>query len=130
MRQYRRSPAAASQDELVNRELFAARQALDRARMLHDSLFQNYTDRLMSEQEYVDLKKQYKADIGRAQARLEAAEKQRQEYQMRAENNPWLTTFGRFQGALDLTDKMAHALVERVEIDAENRISISLRYSH
>ncbi len=64
----------------------------------------------------------------RAQARLDAAEQRRRENRMQTEKNPWLTTFGRFQGATELTTEMAHSLIERVEIDAENHISISLRY--
>jgi len=128
IRQYRRSQAAASREGLVNRELSAAQQALDRARMLHDSLYQNYIDHLMSEREYVELKQQYKAEMERAQARLDEAEQRRQTERMQTEKKPWLTAFGRFQGAVELTDEMVHALVERVEIDAENHISISLRY--
>jgi len=127
-RQYRRSPAAVSREGLVNRELSATRQDLDRARMLHDSLFQNYADHLMSEREYVELKQQYKADMKRSQARLDAAERQRQEIRKRTEENPWVTTFGRFQGTAELTAEMAHALVERVKIDAKDHISIFLRY--
>ncbi len=128
MSQYRSSSAAASQERLINLELSAARQALDRARMLHDSLYQNYIDHLMSEREYMELKKQYKADMEQAQARLKAVEEQRQTNRMRTEKNPWLTNFGRFEEAAELTDELAHALIERVEIDAENHISISLRY--
>lgn len=128
VRQYRRSPVATSQNNNIDRELSAARQALDRAKMLHDSLYQNYFDHLMSEQEYMEMRAQYKADIEQAQARLKMAELRRQENQAQAEKNPWLTTFGQFQGEVELTDEMAHALVERVEIDAKNHISISLRY--
>lgn len=128
MRQYRRSPEAVSLENSINHELSAAQQALDRAKMLHDSLYQNYFDHLMSEQEYMEMRAQYKADMEHAQARLETAELRRQENQAQTEKNPWLTTFGRFQGEAELTDEMAHALVERVEIDAENHISISLRY--
>lgn len=128
VRQYRRSPVATSQNNNIDRELSAARQALDRAKMLHDSLYQNYFDHLMSEQEYMEMRAQYKSDIEQAQARLKMAELRRQENQAQAEKNPWLTTFGQFQGEVELTDEMAHALVERVEIDAKNHISISLRY--
>ena len=42
--------------------------------------------------------------------------------------NPWLTACGKFKEETALTEVMAHALIERVEIDAENRISITLRY--
>jgi len=128
LRQYLRSPAAVRQEGLADREVSSARQALERARMLYDSLYQNYIDRLMSEQEYVEMKKRYGADMERAQARLDAAEQRQQEKRMRTEKNPWLGTFGRFQGAPELTAEMAHSLIERVEIDAENHISVSFRY--
>jgi len=91
-------------------------------------LYQNYVNRLMSEREYLELKKQYKSDMEQARERLEAAERRRSMEQQRTERNPWLTAFSRFQNENGLTEEMAHALIERVEVDASNHIAITLRY--
>ena len=96
--------------------------------MLYDSLYQNYADKLMTEQEYTEMKRQYRSDMERAQARLEELEQRQRDERQRTTENPWLTACDQFKEETALTEAMAHALIERVEIDAENRVSITLRY--
>lgn len=100
----------------------------DRAKLLHDSLFQSYADKLMTEREYTETRTQYRADMEKARARLKELEHQRQAGERQTTQNPWLTACSRFQTETGLTADMAHALIERVEIDAENHVSITLRY--
>ena len=126
--QYSRSIAATSREKTLEREANTARQALERARMLYDSLYQNYVDRLMSEHEYVELKQHYRADIERAQARLEEVKQQQQTELRNTRENPWLTAFRHYLDATELTEESAHALIERVTVDADNHIDIKLRY--
>lgn len=128
VRQYSRSAKAVSQEAAVKREIAAARQALDRANMLYDSLFQNYADKLMTEREYTEMRHQYRSDMERTQARLDELERQQQETRRQTTENPWLTACGQFKEEKVLTGDMAHALIERVEVDAKNHISITLRY--
>jgi len=128
VRQHSHSPKVKSLEDAMRREIAAAQQARDRAEMLHDSLYQNYIDHLMAEKEYMEMKGQYKADMARAQEQLENAAQRLQESKDRAEHNPWLTSFGQYRGEAELTDAMAHALIERIEVDAENHVSIVLRY--
>ena len=125
---YNRSAKAVSQEAAIKREIAAAKQALDRASMLYDSLYQNYADKLMTEREYTEMKRQYRSDMERAQARMEALEKQQQENRRQTTENPWLTTCGQFKEEQALTEDMAHALIERVEVDSRNNVSITLRY--
>jgi hypothetical protein len=96
--------------------------------MLYDSLFQNYADKLMSEREYMEMKQQYRSDMERAQARLDELEQRQKDERQQTTENPWLTVCGRFKEEQALTEAMAHALIERVEIDAENHVSITLCY--
>ena len=42
--------------------------------------------------------------------------------------NPWLEAFAICRGEKELTDELAHALIERVEIYSDNRVEIKLRY--
>ena len=82
----------------------------------------------MDEREYTELRRQYRADGAAAQERMEALERQRRDEQRQAVENPWLTTCGKFREDTELTEDMAHALIDRVEVDADKRISITLRY--
>ncbi len=42
--------------------------------------------------------------------------------------HPWLVTCEQFKGEAELTEEMAHELIERVEIDADNHVSVTLRF--
>lgn len=128
VRAYGRSKEAVSQKRMLEREAAAAQQAYDRAARLHDSLFQSYADHLMTEHEYTEMKRQYRADMERAKQRMEDVKQRRQETEQQSVKNPWLISFGRFHGETELTDEIAHALIERVEIDANNGVIITLRY--
>jgi len=125
---YSRSSKAANREDGLKREITAASDALERAKMLYDSLYQNYVDHLMSEDEYMELRCRYKQAMKSAGERLTAAEKQKQAEQRKIENNPWLVTCERYVGETELTEEMAHALIERIEIDANSRVSITLRF--
>ena len=58
--------------------LDAANKALKRYNNLYDSLYQNYVDKLMTEQEYVALKSRYKAEAEEAERLIEALTRGRQ----------------------------------------------------
>ena len=106
----------------------AAEKALARAKRLYDSLYQNYVDKLMDEQEYVEMKSKYWSEIERASSELEEIRTKQDAEQRNVTHNSWLTEFGKYQGNFEFTEEMAHALIERVELDADNHISITLRY--
>ena len=128
VRQYSRSAKTVSQEAAVKRAITVEKQALDRATMLYDSLYQSYFDKLLTEREYTEMKQRYRSDMDRAKARLEALEQQQKESRRQTTENPWLTTCGQYRQETELTEAMAHALIERVEIDSKNHVSITLRY--
>lgn len=128
MRQYRRTAEAVEREAALKQEIADAQRQLDRAGMLYDSLYPNYIAKLMSEREYMELKRQYHADMERAQARIEELERRQQAELRQTTGNPWLAVCGQYQQEKTLTEDMAHALIERVEIDAENHVSVTLRY--
>ena len=128
VRKHSRSAAAISRDAAIKREIEAAQRTLDRAKLLHDSLFQNYADKLMTEWEYTEMRAQYRADMEKAKTRLEELGRQRQSGERQTTKNPWLAACGEFRAKTELTADMAHALIGRVEIGTENHVSITLRY--
>ncbi|MDE7245706.1 MAG: recombinase family protein [Oscillospiraceae bacterium] len=70
VRQYNHSAGAVSRENTLKREIASAQQVLDRAEMLHDSLFQSYHDKLMTEQEYTEMRTHYRAEMEQAKLRL------------------------------------------------------------
>ena len=127
-REYRQSPAAMGQQAAIERQITVAKQSLARGRTLYNSLYQNYIDRLLDEEKYLELKAQYRAEQERVQARAAELERQRAEQEHYTVDSPWLKNFTSFVDEDGLTDKLAHALIQRVEVDAENHIEITLQY--
>ncbi len=135
---------AADMDELVRRvnsspkhrkrtadlqgRLDSAKKALKRYNNLYDSLYQNYVDKLMTEQEYVTLKSRYKAEAEEAERQIEALTRQQVEESEHTPENRFLTAFGSFKGEDTLTKEMAQALIERVYVDGNSNIEIIFRY--
>ena len=135
---------AADMDELVRRvnsspkhrkrtadlqgRLDNAKKALKRYNNLYDSLYQNYVDKLMTEQEYITLKSRYKAEAEEAERLIEALTRQQAEESEHTPENRFLTAFGSFKGEDTLTKEMAQALIERVYVDGNSHIEIIFRY--
>lgn len=109
-------------------KLEAARRTLKRNQSLYDSLYQNYVEQLMTEQEYVTLKARYKAETEQAEQLIAALEQEQRESKVYTAENRFLTEFRSFMGTDTLTKEMATALVERIYVDADKNIDIRLRY--
>lgn len=114
--------------DALKRSISSAKQALSRYKRLHDSLYQNYVDKLMDEREYTEMKGQYRAEMERAQAQVEQLEEQLSNLSAQTKANPWLQTFTQFAGEKQLTESMAHALIQRIEVDAQENIAVHLKY--
>ena len=125
-RQYSRSPAAVSREQALEQEASTARRMLERAGMLYDGLYQNYVDHLVSEHEYIGLKEHYRTDMEQARERLKEAEAQQAELRQPGPL-PRLPAGGCCLDTAELTEDIAHALIERVTVDADNRIDVKLR---
>lgn len=94
----------------------------------YDSLYQNYVEQLMTEQEYVTLKARYKAEAEEAERLIAVLEQEQHESKVYTAENRFLTEFRSFMGTDTLTKEMASALIERIYVDAEKNIDIRLRY--
>ena len=126
--EYSHSAATVHQSDVLERQIATAERRLSRSKSLFDSLYQNYVDRLMDEREYAELRNQYRAEMEQAQAEIANLEHRQSEQKRQTSDNPWLKTFGQFRGQMELTDELAHALIERVEVYSDNRVEITLKY--
>ena len=120
--EYRRQRSDASS------KLEAAMRTLKRSQSLYDSLYQNYVEQLMTEQEYVTLKARYKAEAEKAEQLIATLEQEQRESKVNTAENRFLTEFRSFMGTDTLTKELASALVERIYVDADRNIDIRLRY--
>jgi len=109
-------------------KLEMARRTLKRTHSLYDSLYQNYVEQLMTEQEYVTLKARYKAEAEEAERLIAVLEQEQRESKVYTTENRFITEFRSFMGTDTLTKEMAAALVERIYVDADKNIDIRLRY--
>lgn len=122
------SPAVVQQDSTFERRLAAEKQGLARSKSLFDGLYQNYIDRLIDEREYMELKAKYRADMEAAQGRIDTLEQEKSEQKQQGVDNPWLKSFANFANESELTEGMAHALIQRVKVYSDNRVEITLKY--
>lgn len=109
-------------------KLDTAKKALMRYNSLYDSLYQNYVDQLMTEQEYMTLKRRYKAEAEEAERLIETVTRRQVAEAAHTPENPFLAAFGSFRGADVLTKEMAQTLIERVYVDGDSNIEIVFRY--
>lgn len=115
-------------EQVLMKEETSAKGALDKARTLYESLYTSYVDQLLTEQEYIEMKNGYRNEIKRTENRLESVRQQLEELRRATVNNSWVESFVSFCNATELTEEMAHALIERVELEGKNGVSITLRY--
>lgn len=128
VRKYSRSERSSAIEESLDQETMEAQRSFDRAWRLHDSLYQSYVDQLVTEQEYSSMRQQYRSDMEQAKVRLDEIKQRKEEMLKKTTNNPWLAAYNNFRGETALTEEMVHALVGRIEVDADNRLFITLLY--
>ena len=119
----------ASRDIAIKQEEDAAIQALKRAQMLYDSLYPMYAeDKVLTEQEYLQMKQTYQIQIHKAEGSLEAVRAEKQSFLLQEKKNPWLEACMGFTEEASLTAEMAKALISRVEVGEYNRLTVTLCY--
>lgn len=118
-----------AENKSLEKEYGNARKELERLRMLYDSLYPMYADeKALSEQEYMQMKQDYRMRIGKAEKALGDLKEKKRARAAQLEGNPWLNACTAYQNETEVTEEMAHALISRIEIHADKSISVSLRW--
>ena len=128
IRKLNTNPAFQKKRSDTQAKLDAAHLTLKRSQSLYDSLYQNYVEQLMTEQEYMTLKARYKAEAEKAEMLIASLEQEQRENRSVTPENRFLREFGSFAGADTLTGEMARALIARVYVDADRHADIRFRY--
>jgi len=103
------------------KQMSALQSKIKRLTSLKAALFESYTDKLLTEDEYIYSKNRYAMQIDEAKAQLE---KLQEESVMQSETltpqNKWLQAFMRFTDHDELTYEMVNTLISRVVINSSN----------
>ena len=118
-----------AENEKAEQEYHNAKKNLERLRMLYDTLYPMYADeKALTEQEYMQMKQDYRTRIGQAEKILETMEEKKRGRAARIEENPWLKACTAYQEETGITEEMAHALISRIEVHADKSISVIFRW--
>jgi hypothetical protein len=92
---------------------------------LRATLYESYVDKLLSETEYIEMKKKYDADADRFKAQLETLQTESLMHdQTLTPQNKWLTALRKFKDERVVTREMAVALIHKIIVSGYNSTEI------
>lgn len=105
------------------------RKRLDRLDILLRSSFESYISGVISEEDYLFNKSKYVAEIKSCKESLDSMPIKEKAIDFEeVRRNPYITSIKKFSRARTLTRDMCVALIDRIEIDEENTITICPKY--
>lgn len=122
------SPTFCREVEQSRSRIVNAKRTLKRCQSLYDSLYQNYVEGFMNEDEYISLRARYKQQAEEAQQVISALEQEALNSKQYTSDNLFLQAFTKFQSCGSLTRDMLTALIERIYIDEQDCIEIVFKY--
>jgi site-specific DNA recombinase len=115
-------------DNLAN-EIRKVKAQIERLTSLRSSLYDDYIEQLLTEQEYLYAKIKYEKDEVALKDRLNELLLQQKKYdQTYSYENQWLSSFRAFRDEKELTKEMVAALIETVELYADRSIQINFKF--
>lgn len=123
-----RSPAFCREVEQRRSRIVNAGRTLKRCQSLYDSLYQNYAEGLMNEDEYISLRERCQKQAEEARQTISALELEELSGRRHASENLFLQAFTQFQSCGELKRDMLTALIERIYIDEFDGVEIIFKY--
>ena len=113
----------------VEDEIGKIRQRLKKVTTLKGSLFESYSDKLLSESEYLFSKKRYQDENEALQAELLRLERESLRYsQTLTPQNRWIAAFQKYEGEKAITREMALELIDSIRVYGYNTFEITWKY--
>ena len=105
------------------------RKRLDRLDILLRSSFESYISGVISEEDYLFNKSKYETEIKSCKESLDSMSVSEKAIDVEGvRRNPYIVSLKKFSRARALTREMCIALIDRIEIDEENAITIYPKY--
>jgi len=102
---------------------------LERINSLRSSLYDDYIEQLLTEQEYLYAKGKYEKDETALKCRLNELLIQQNKYDVTySYENKWLSAFRAFQNEKVLTREMIVALIDTVELYADRKVQVNFKF--
>ena len=93
------------------------------------SLYEDYIGKLMTENDYIYIKKKYEQDVVQLQERLNALLAEKTAFsETLAPNNKWITAFKGFENEKEVTRKMLSELIVCIKVFGSQSIDITYRH--
>lgn len=129
MKNARRRSSVVSERGRVQTKIRQTIEELERIERHRNTLYDDYLEKLMTEQDYVFAQNRYKDKSATLQKQLEQLKQTDSKLNENpAEANPWLAAMLRFREEPTLTRGMAEALIDRVVVYDKSTIHVILRY--
>ena len=118
-----------SEKDKVVIEIRKVKTYIERLTSLRSSLYDDYIEQLLNEQEYLYAKNKYEKDELGLKDRLNELLMQQNMYEITySSENKWLSTFKAFRDEKILTKGMVAALVDTIELYADRSIQVNFKF--
>ena len=111
------------------REIAKVQSSLRKAKSRERGLYEDYRDGIITGEEYLQYQKSYRQQIeDLEQSAEEMLERQKCYQKDFLPDKDWVAAVKKFMGKRKLTKEMADAFVERIVLDKEGNVEITLKY--
>jgi len=125
----RNSTRFQSESDGISVEIRKTKSQIERLNSLRSSLYDDYMEQLLTEQEYLYAKNKYEKDEADYKNRLNELLLQQKKYaETYSHDNKWLSAFRTFRDEKILTRGMLLALVDTVELNADRNILVNFKF--
>lgn len=125
----RNSTRFQSESDGISVEIRKTKSQIERLNSLRSSLYDDYMEQLLIEQEYLYAKNKYEKDEADYKNRLNELLLQQKKYaETYSHDNKWLSAFRTFRDEKILTRGMLLALVDTVELNADRNILVNFKF--
>ena len=113
----------------IDKEIESIRQNLQRLSNVKCTLYEDYVGKLMTECEYVYIKKKYEMDAVLMQERLDGLLKEKHNFSATlTPNNKWIAASRKYERQKHVTREMVVELIECVKVYGHQSIEITYRH--
>ena len=129
MKKSRFRSTASAEKRKLEQQIAQAKLSLESIRRHEETLYDDYSEQLMSERDYLYAQNRYQEQAKSLRQQIgELEEQQRVHSQEKTGENPWLKAFLQFQSEPLLTRPMALELIDSVVVYSKTRIAVNLRF--
>jgi len=118
----------ANKMERVDDSLSKAKKSLAKVVGLQNSLYEDFKEGLLSKDDYKLVKATYTAQHKELTEQIENLSSQKTKHTDMVGQNKWAAAFNAFSVNKELSRELMISIIERIEVDRDNNVAITVRY--